>query len=174
MKIRPIAYRTVTAIIAGETLAGGITDLIQGRESLVAGRPVVDVVAQLGYPVYVLKILGALKVAGAAVLFAPGVPRLKEWAYAGVTFELTGAAASHTLRGNGPGEVIGCLILATFALVSWALRPPSRTLGVIVVDNARPLRPFVNGSDLQPSARRADLVSPAGARLAVYYGAATR
>jgi hypothetical protein len=128
MKVRPIAYWSVTAIIAGETLAGGLTDLIQGRESLVLGKPVVDVVTQLGYPAYLLKILGTLKLAGAVVLLAPGFPRLKEWAYAGVTFELTGAAASHALRGNTPGEVIGCLILAGFALVSWALRPPSRRL----------------------------------------------
>jgi hypothetical protein len=74
MKARPIVYWTATAIIAGETLAGGVTDLIQGRESVVAGRPVVDVVTQLGYPVYVLKILGVLKLAGAAVLFAPRLP----------------------------------------------------------------------------------------------------
>jgi len=71
------------------------------RESVVAGRPVVEVVTQLGYPLYVLRILGILKLAGAVVLFVPRLPRLKEWAYAGVTFELTGAAASHVLRGNG-------------------------------------------------------------------------
>jgi uncharacterized membrane protein YphA (DoxX/SURF4 family) len=131
MNPRPIAYWTATAVIASETLAGGITDLLQGRESVVAGRPVVEVVTQLGYPVYVLRILGILKVAGAVVLLVPRLPRLKEWAYAGVTFELTGAAASHVLRGNGPRDVITCLILTAFALASWALRPPSRTLGAV-------------------------------------------
>jgi hypothetical protein len=131
MNVRSIAYWTATAVIAGETLAGGITDLIHGRESVVAGRPVVEVVTQLGYPVYVLRILGILKLAGAVVLFVPRLPRLKEWAYAGVTFELTGAAASHAMRGNSANDVITCLILAAFALASWALRPPSRTLGVI-------------------------------------------
>ena len=127
MNLRPI-YWTATAVIATETLAGGITDLIHGRESVIAGRSVVDVVTQLGYPVYILRILGILKLAGAVVLFVPRLPRLKEWAYAGVTFELTGAAASHVLRGNGARDVITCLILAVFALVSWALRPPSRAL----------------------------------------------
>jgi hypothetical protein len=87
---------------------------------------VVEVVTQLGYPTYVLTILGVLKVAGAAVLFAPRMPRLKEWAYAGVTFELTGAAASHVLRGHGPGDVITCLVLTTFAFASWALRAARR------------------------------------------------
>jgi hypothetical protein len=128
MNARPIAYWTTTAVIAGETLAGGVTDLLRGREAIVAGRPVVEVVTQLGYPRYVLTILGLLKLAGAAVLFAPRLPRLKEWAYAGVTFELTGAAASHALRGNRAGDVFGCLILAAFALASWALRPPGRAL----------------------------------------------
>jgi DoxX-like family len=131
MDARSIAYWSATALIASETLAGGITDLIQGRESVVAGRPVVEVVTQLGYPVYVLRILGLLKLAGAVVMFLPRLPRLKEWAYAGVTFELTGAAASHVLRGNGRRDVITCLILTAFALASWALRPPSRTLGAV-------------------------------------------
>jgi uncharacterized membrane protein YphA (DoxX/SURF4 family) len=131
MNAHPIAYWTATAVIATETLAGGITDLLQGRESVVAGRPVVEVVTQLGYPVYVLRILGILKVAGAVVLFVPRLPRLKEWAYAGVTFELTGAAASHVLRGNGPRDVITCLTLTAFALASWALRPPTRTLRAV-------------------------------------------
>jgi uncharacterized membrane protein YphA (DoxX/SURF4 family) len=129
MNARSIAYWTASAVIAGETLAGGITDLLQGRESVVAGRPVVEVVTQLGYPVYLLRILGILKLAGAVVLFVPRLPRLKEWAYAGVTFELTGAAASHAMRGNRANDVITCLILAAFAVASWALRPPSRTLG---------------------------------------------
>jgi len=144
MKVRPIAYWTATAVIAGETLAGGITDLIHGRESVVAGRPVVEVVTQLGYPLYVLRILGILKLAGAVVLFVPRLPRLKEWAYAGVTFELTGAAASHVLRGNGARDVITCLILAAFALASWALRPPSRALGAVSLAAA----------DRQPSSTR--------------------
>jgi uncharacterized membrane protein YphA (DoxX/SURF4 family) len=138
MNARPIAFWTATALIGSETLAGGITDLIHGRESVVAGRPVVDVVTQLGYPVYVLRILGILKVAGAVVLFLPRLPRLKEWAYAGVTFELTGAAASHVLRGNGARDVLTCLILTAFAVASWALRPPSRTLQALPSEAASP------------------------------------
>ena len=138
MNARTIAYWTATAFIASETLAGGITDLIHGRERVVAGRPVAEVVTQLGYPVYLLRILGILKLAGAVVLFVPRLPRLKEWAYAGVTFELTGAAASHVLRGNGARDVITCLTLAAFALASWSLRPPTRTLQSVPSAAARP------------------------------------
>jgi hypothetical protein len=145
MTAKTVAYRAATAIVAGETLAGGVVDLTHGREKVVSGKPVADIVTQLGYPLYVLAILGVLKLAGAVVLFAPRLPRLKEWAYAGVLFELTGAAASHALRRNSRGDVLAPLALAAFALASWALRPPSRTLGTIAPATAdhrsTPLRP---------------------------------
>jgi hypothetical protein len=54
----------------------------------------------LGYPLYFVTILGFWKVLGAMALLAPRFPRLKEWAYAGTFFEMTGAAASHAMSGN--------------------------------------------------------------------------
>jgi len=108
------------------TFAGGFTDLAHGRTSVVSGTPVVDVVTQLGYPVYVLIILGVLKVPGEIALVIPRSPRLKEWAYAGIMFELTGAAASEVFVGNSPSDIATPLILATLAIASWALRPASR------------------------------------------------
>jgi hypothetical protein len=104
---------------------------VHGRELLVVGDPVAPVLAHLGYPVYVLTILGWWKVLGAIVLLAPRLPRLKEWAYAGTVFDLTGAAASFALRGDSAG-LSGPLFLAVLALASWALRPPSRTLGILI------------------------------------------
>jgi uncharacterized membrane protein YphA (DoxX/SURF4 family) len=112
-------------------LAGGVTDLARGRAMLVSGPFVVDIITHLGYPPYVLTILGVWKILGAIVLFAPGLPRLKEWAYAGVIFDLTGAAASFIAHRDPANELIAPLILASLALISWALRPPSRRLGVI-------------------------------------------
>jgi hypothetical protein len=73
-----------------------------------------------------LTILGVWKVLGGMVLFVPGLPRIKEWAYAGIVFELTGAAASWTLHGDSAVELISPLVLTAFALASWALRPSSR------------------------------------------------
>jgi hypothetical protein len=131
MTAKTVAYWAATAIVAGETLAGAVVDLTHGRQKVVSGKPVADIVTQLGSPLYVLATLGVLKVAGAVVLFAPRLPRLKEWAYAGVMFDLTSAAASHALRRNSAGEALAPLVLAAFALASWALRPPSRTLGAI-------------------------------------------
>ena len=127
MKTKEIAYWMTTTLIALETLAGGVTDLVHGRTMLVSGPLVVDVVTHLGYPVYLLAILGAWKVLGGITLLLPRLPRLKEWAYAGIFFELTGAAASHAARGNW-SELTAPLILAALTVASWALRPPNRTL----------------------------------------------
>src|SRR5262249_31305458 len=97
---------------------------------------VVDVVTSLGYPVYVLTILGIWKVLGATVLLVPGFLRLKEWAYAGIVFELSAAAVSQAVRGHA-GDVIAPLILLGLALSSWALRPPTRTLGSLSPTSSR-------------------------------------
>src|SRR5437879_2479352 len=127
MKTKAIGYWITTTLIALETLAGGVTDLAHGRTMLVSGRRVVNVITQLGYPVYLLKILGVWKLLGAITLLVPRFPRLKEWAYAGIFFELTGAAASHGARGNW-SELTAPLLLAALTIASWALRPPNRTL----------------------------------------------
>jgi len=127
MKTKTIAYWTTTTLIALETLAGGVTDLAQGRSMLVSGPSVAEVVTQLGYPLYILVILGVWKLLGAITLLAPCFPRLKEWAYAGIFFELTGAAASQAANGNW-GEVTAPILLTALTITSWALRPPSRTL----------------------------------------------
>jgi hypothetical protein len=68
---------------------------------------------------------------GAAVLLAPGLPRLKEWAYAGMFFELTGAALSHLAMGDSLDIIATPCILAACAVASWALRPQDRVLGVL-------------------------------------------
>ncbi len=128
MKAKAISYWVTTTLIALETLAGGVTDLTHGRTNLVSGPPVAAVITQLGYPTYLLMILGVWKLLGAIALLVPRFPRLKEWAYAGIFFELTGAAASHAARQNW-SELIAPLILAALTIASWSLRPPDRTLG---------------------------------------------
>lgn len=131
MNMKLIGYWVTTAAIALEALAGGVTDLVHGPALLFAGDPVVPALAQLGYPVYLLTILGVWKLLGAVALLVPRFPRLKEWAYAGTFFVYVGAAASWTARGGGMGGLIAPLALAVLTLASWALRPPSRTLGVL-------------------------------------------
>lgn len=132
MTTKMVAYWVITVLIALETLMGGITDLVHGRAILVAGPPVSDAVLHLGYPLYFLGILGVWKVLGGIVLLIPGYPRLKEWAYAGIFFELSGAAASWLAYERNIGEAVAPMVLALLTLVSWALRPQDRVLGVIV------------------------------------------
>jgi hypothetical protein len=127
VKGKVIGYWMATALISLETFVGGLTDLVHGGTMLVSGPRVVDVVTQLGYPAYVLTILGVWKLLGAITLLVPGFARLKEWAYAGIFFELTGAAASHAARGNW-NLLLAPLILTAITLASWILRAANRTL----------------------------------------------
>jgi hypothetical protein len=128
MKAKHILYWTTTSLIAFETFAGGVMDLTHGRTNVFSGPTVVAVVTNLGYPVYVLVILGIWKIPGAITLVVPGFLRPKEWAYAGLVFELSGAAGSQAIRGQ-PKDIIAPLVLLALALFSWALRPPYRILG---------------------------------------------
>ncbi len=123
-----ILYWTATTLIALETLVGGFADLTRGRTVLVSGPLVADVLAGLGYPVYVLWIIGIWKILGAVTLWVPGFARLKEWAYAGVVFELSGAVASLAACGRTTDLIVPVVLLG-LALASWVLRPASRILG---------------------------------------------
>lgn len=127
--MRNFVYWLATVLIALETLVGGVTDLVHGGSMLVAGPPVVGVITHLGYPIYLLRIIGIWKLLGAIALLIPGYPRLKEWAYAGIFFELSGASASWLMRDHNLTEAIVPMVLAMLAIVSWALRPQGRILG---------------------------------------------
>jgi uncharacterized membrane protein YphA (DoxX/SURF4 family) len=122
VNIRLFGYWASTAILAFAWLTGGVADLAHVPAT-------VEGVVQLGYPPYFVTILGFWKVLGAIALLAPGFPRLKEWAYAGTFFELTGAVASHWVSGSGAWHLIGPGFFAVCAIASWVLRPQSRTLG---------------------------------------------
>ena len=128
MKAKTMLYWTTTCLIALETFAGGVMDLTHGRTGVVSGPFVTQVVTQLGYPVSILAIVGIYKIPGAVTLLVPGFPRLKEWAYAGIIFELSGAAASQAACGNW-GELIAPLSLLCLTMASWSLRPPGRMIG---------------------------------------------
>jgi uncharacterized membrane protein YphA (DoxX/SURF4 family) len=119
--IRSVGYWTCTAIIGWEMVAGSMWDLLRIDYTR-------SVLTHLGYPHYLLLILGAWKLPCAVALFIPRFARLKEWAYAGAIFNYTGAGASHVLVGDGPGLWVAPLVLAAITLVSWVLRPADRRL----------------------------------------------
>jgi uncharacterized membrane protein YphA (DoxX/SURF4 family) len=102
--------------------SGGIAELTQRPETI-------DGMKQLGYPVYFVMIIGFWKVLGSVVLVAPRFTRLKEWAYAGIFFNMTGAAVSHVVSESAPWHIGVTLGLVAMTVTSWALRPPSRMLG---------------------------------------------
>jgi hypothetical protein len=116
-----IAYWGTTGLAALAMASGGVADIARSPQVL-AGM------AHLGYPAYFVTLLGVWKVLGAAALVAPRFPRLKEWAYAGILFDLTGAAFSHAASGDPAGKVLVPLVLAGLLMASWALRPASRRL----------------------------------------------
>ncbi|WP_426452002.1 DoxX family protein [Paenibacillus sp. S-38] len=119
-----IAYWSVTLLLASTVMLSGIGQLMKFGGNL-------ELVTSLGYPIYVLTILGMWKVLGAIALVVPGFPRLKEWVYAGIFFVMTGAAVSHAFASDyGPYgfSIILPLFYAALNIASWALRPKSRIL----------------------------------------------
>jgi len=121
-RLNIIAYWVTTSLVVFELGMGGVWDVL--RVPQVRG-----LIERLGYPPYFLVILGTWKLLGAVALVIPRFPRLKEWAYAGVIFDLTGAVASLFASGLINVGTMAFPILMTFVTVaSWALRPPSRRL----------------------------------------------
>jgi uncharacterized membrane protein YphA (DoxX/SURF4 family) len=131
-RLRLVAWWAATLLLAPEMAVGGCWDL--ARIHLV--RAIMD---HLGYPLWVLSILGFWKIAGAFAIVIPRFPRLKEWAYAGMFFNYTGAVASHLFAGDGPGAWAVPAIFALIGVASWALRPPSRILGGSLFASAMPV-----------------------------------
>ena len=104
-------YWTFTLLFIVPMIASGI-----GYS--VAVPPIVKGMAQLGFPFYLIRFLGAAKLLGAVAILSDKSLRLKEWAYAGFTFNLVGAAYSHLCSGEGPKALIPLVILS-FAIFSY-------------------------------------------------------
>ena len=86
----------------------------------------VDQIIHLGYPVYLLTILGIWKILGVMAVLVPKFPVLKEWAYAGFFFAMSGAAISHIVSGDRVSQIFPSLLLLILTMVSWYFRPESR------------------------------------------------
>lgn len=110
------AYWTSTGFAA---LALGAT----GAADLLRVPAIMESLAHLGYPTYFAAILGIWELLGAGAIVAPNLPRVKEWAYAGIFFALTGAALSHAASGDPVGKVLVPLVLLVVVAVSWTFRP---------------------------------------------------
>lgn len=118
-KRNKIIYWIATIWLALGMLSTGIVQLLKTEDE-------VTKIIQLGYPVYILTILGIWKISGVVVVLLPKIPVVKEWAYAGFFFAMTGAVVSHLVSGSPAGELFGPVLLIVLTTVSWYLRPESR------------------------------------------------
>lgn len=121
-----IIYWIATVWLALGMFATGIQQLLHMKVEGAIAPPGAEGIVHLGYPVYFLTILGFWKILGVAALLIPKFPLLKEWAYAGFFFIMTGAAFSHIAIGDPVVELVPSLLLLTLTVVSWYFRPESR------------------------------------------------
>jgi uncharacterized membrane protein YphA (DoxX/SURF4 family) len=121
MNKRLIGYWIATALFCLAMTAGGTMNLLRVE-------PQQEAMANLGYPMYLMTILGVAKILGVIALLAPRLPLLKEWAYAGFTFDMLGATAPHAFDGDSPAEIVTSLVVLAIAIASYWLRPPQRKL----------------------------------------------
>lgn len=112
--VRTAGYWVSTGILALAFGSGGVAYLAGGEEQLGG-------MAELGYPAYFVTILGVFKVLGALAIVTPRFPRVREWAYAGMAFDLIGAAASHAAVGHPVVKVAVPLVFLAIMAVSWRL-----------------------------------------------------
>lgn len=120
-KRNKVIYWISTIWLALGMTSGGIVQLIQMKEET-------DMMTRLGYPNYLLLILGTWKILGVIAVLIPKFPLLKEWAYAGFFFSMTGAAISHMIIGDPVSDILPSTLLIILTLVSWYFRPSDRKI----------------------------------------------
>lgn len=120
-KRNKIIYWVATIFLSFGMVAGGIQQTLQ-----IGGYN--EIVTRLGYPLYMLSILGVWKILGVIAILLPKHPLLKEWAYAGFFFAMTGAAISHLVMKEPFVEALPSLTLLMVIIVSWYFRPADRKI----------------------------------------------
>lgn len=116
-----IVYWVATLFVVVTSLWAGVLDLLHAP-------PLFDALLALGYPAHFATVLGAWKILGALALAAPRLPLLKEWAYAGMFFDFTGAIVAQASAGPDLASCVAPVVSTGALLVSWYLRPPARRL----------------------------------------------
>jgi uncharacterized membrane protein YphA (DoxX/SURF4 family) len=118
-KKKKILYWFFTCWLALGMVSTGVVQLMRMKEE-------VENITALGYPVYFLTVIGVWKLLGVVAVLVPRLPLLKEWAYAGFFFTMTGAAISHLASGSPMSKLFPSLLLLALTIISWALRPVDR------------------------------------------------
>jgi hypothetical protein len=123
-KRNKIIYWIATGWLALGMVSTAIVQLLKTKE----GQGGLDSVTHLGYPAYILTILGVWKILGVVTVLVPKFPLLKEWAYAGFFFVMTGAMFSHAASGDSLSAIFPSLLLLVLTIVSWYFRPAERKI----------------------------------------------
>jgi hypothetical protein len=126
-KRNKIIYWIATIWLALGMIATGAVQLFKEKK----GTGGLDSITQLGYPAYILILLGVWKVLGVVAVLIPNYPVLKEWAYAGFFFIMSGAIFSHIAAGNSVNEIFPALLLLILTMASWYFRPMDRKMIVV-------------------------------------------
>jgi hypothetical protein len=122
MDARRIGYWATTGLGTAILTFGGINEVLHTQR-------IADTIAHLGYPAFLPSLLGTWKLLAVVAILAPRLSRLKEWAYAGVFFDVTGAIVSHAMVGDGPPHLAPPMVVLALLATSWTLRPADRKLG---------------------------------------------
>lgn len=122
-KRNKIIYWIATIWLALGMLSTGAVQLLKVK----TGAGGADSITHLGYPIYFLTIIGIWKVLGVIAVLIPKFPLLKEWAYAGFFFTMSGAIFSHIASGS-VNEIFPSLLLLILTVVSWYFRPADRKI----------------------------------------------
>jgi len=104
------------------------TGIIQIFKLKAGGPGTEENLIHLGYPVYILTLLGIWKLLGVIAFLIPKYPLLKEWAYAGIFFTVTGAIYSHFVNGDSLGQITPAILYLILIAASWYFRPADRKL----------------------------------------------
>jgi DoxX-like family len=120
-KSKNIAYWVVTGFLCFGMLLGGSGQLYRASFN-------VEGIVHLGFPVYVLTILGLWKIFAVVAILIPKYLLLKEWAYAGLFFLLSGGVVSHFASGDGILQALPVFMFMCLTVISWYLRPTDRRI----------------------------------------------
>jgi hypothetical protein len=123
-KRNKIIYWIATIWLALGMLSTGAVQLFKAKD----GQGGADMITHLGYPDYLLTILGIGKILGVVAILVPKFPLVKEWAYAGFFFVMSAAIFSHVAMGDSITEVLPALLLLILTLVSWYFRNADRKI----------------------------------------------
>jgi hypothetical protein len=120
-KTKRLWYWIITVILSFCLFSGGLAQAVQVKEVVQGFKP-------LGYPHYFISLIGIWKMLGIIAILVPGFKLLKEWAYAGIFFVMSGAVISHIASGDVSVQIISPFLLAVFTVLSWYLRPANRRI----------------------------------------------